>query len=1176
MPKLVTRLVVMAAMWIGFMPSISQAANTFANTGPLATARREHTATLLPNGKLLVVGGSTGSNGSLASAEIYDPATGSWSVTGSLATARYSHTATLLPNGKVLVVGGYGNSNGSYLAGAELYDPATGTWTATDSLATARRYHTATLLPNGKLLVVGGNGSSGYLASAELYDPATGSWSVTGSLATARYSHTATLLSNGKLLVAGGFNGYLANAELYDPATGIWTVTGSLTIGRAYHTATLLPNGKLIVTGGNSSSGSVASAELYNSATGTWTTTGSLATARLLHTATLLPNGKLLVVGGNGSGYLASAELYDPATGTWAASGPLAAVRGYHTATLLPNGKLLVAAGLGSGGNLASAELYDSATGTWAAAGNLAHAHSGCTATLLPTGKVLVAGGYDGSDGGYGNEGYLARAELYNPATGTWTATASLATGRQYHSATLLPNGKLLVAGGYNLDFSGSLATAELYDPATGSWTATGSLASAHHAHTATLLPNGKVLVAGGVQNGAIVASAELYDPATGSWTATGSLATARMVHTATLLPNGKVLVAGGSNNGNSGFLTSAELYDPATGIWTSTGALSIARGYYTMKLMPNGKVLVAGGRYNGNNVNSALFSSEVYDPVIGTWTATGSLVTARYYNTATLLPNGKLLVAGGVGNNGNPLAGAEVYDPTTGTWTATGSLATARNILTSTLLPNGKVLVTGGFNNGYFASAELYDVGLGFSGASRPVIGFASFDASGRLVLTGAGFLGISSASGGNGSQDSPTNYPVLQLRRLDNEQCVFLSYDPSVNVSDTSLRSAPVAAFPGYALATVFTNGIPSASAMVSYVLPAVPDIALEAPTGTPVTNGSGTLAYGSIATGQTKDLIVTVRNTGSGGLATIAASIAGPDAGQFSLVSTPPATLAAGTSAPFTIRYSPTSLGSKSAMLSIASNDPDENPFTLALTGTANNSPSDLMLSATSVVENAPANTTVGTFSSIDPDAGDSFTYSLVSGSGSNDNAAFTITGAALKINSSPVFATKSSYAIRIRTTDSGGLFFEKPFTITITMAAVVFTDWATAAGLTGANAALTATPFNDGVENILKYAFNMNASGPDVSVLTPGGNAGLPQISVDTSGAVPVLRVAFLRRKGSGLIYTPQRSNSLGSFVGMAGTQTVTSINAQWERVTVEEPAPPATAPSAFARVQVSLP
>ena len=169
-------------------------------------------------------------------------------------------------------------------------------------------------------------------------------------------------------------------------------------------------------------------------------------------------------------------------------------------------------------------------------------------------------------------------------------------------------------------------------------------------------------------------------------------------------------------------------------------------------------------------------------------------------------------------------------------------------------------------------------------------------------------------------------------------------------------------------------------------------------------------------------------------------------------------------------------------------------------------------------------------------------------------------------------SPVFATQSSYAIRIRTTDTGGLYFEKPFTISITAGAVVFTDWATAAGLTGADATLTATPFNDGIENLLKCAFNMNAGGPDVSVLT----AGLPQIAVDSSGSEPVLRVAFLRRKGSGLIYTAQRFSSLVGFVAMTGTPVVTPIDPQWERVSVEETFAPAIGSSAFARVRVRLP
>src|SRR6202030_328882 len=177
---------------------------TFDNTGSLTTARARHTATLLPNGKVLLAGGFDSSGDALTSAELYDPGSGTWTATGSLSTARYHHTATLLPNGKVLVAGGQGTSTNA-IASAELYDPASGTWTVTGSLNTARARHSATLLPNGKVLVAGGNDiSSNALASAELYDSTSGSWTFTGSLNSARYVHTATLLPNGKVLVAGG------------------------------------------------------------------------------------------------------------------------------------------------------------------------------------------------------------------------------------------------------------------------------------------------------------------------------------------------------------------------------------------------------------------------------------------------------------------------------------------------------------------------------------------------------------------------------------------------------------------------------------------------------------------------------------------------------------------------------------------------------------------------------------------------------------------------------------------------------------------------------------------------------------------------------------------------------------------------------------------------------------
>jgi Kelch motif/Galactose oxidase, central domain len=183
------------------------------------------------------------------------------------------------------------------------------------------------------------------------------------------------------------------------------------------------------------------------------------------------------------------------------------------------------------------------------------------------------------------------------------------------------------------------------------------------------------------------------------------------------------------------------------------------------------------------------------------------------------LLPNGKVLVAGGVGTSGF-LSSAELYDPASGTWTATGSLTTAREVHTATLLPNGKVLVAGGYNGGFLSSAELYDIGLGFTRPDwQPQITTATSPLvlGSSLMLTGSRFQGISQASGGN-FQDSSTNYPVVQLRNIDNSQVAFLPVDPTAGWSDTSFTSIPVNNFPpGPALVTVFTNGIPSDSTYV-----------------------------------------------------------------------------------------------------------------------------------------------------------------------------------------------------------------------------------------------------------------------------------------------------------------------------------------------------------------------
>jgi N-acetylneuraminic acid mutarotase len=201
------------------------------------------------------------------------------------------------------------------------------------------------------------------------------------------------------------------------------------------------------------------------------------------------------------------------------------------------------------------------------------------TATLLLNGQVLVAGGYNNN-----SVGIFSRAELYNPATETWTVTGELNTTRMAHKATLLSNGEVLVAGGYggNVGFSRNLSSAELYNPTTGTWTATGAMNTSRSGHTATLLPNGQVMVAGGYGLLSAELSAELYDPVSGFWTETAALNTARSQHTATLLTNGQVLVAGG--NGVNGPLSSAELYDSGTGMATAillTNAAKLPSGAF-------------------------------------------------------------------------------------------------------------------------------------------------------------------------------------------------------------------------------------------------------------------------------------------------------------------------------------------------------------------------------------------------------------------------------------------------------------------------------------------------------------------------------------------------------------------------------------------------------------------
>lgn len=653
---------------------------------------------------------------------VIDP---TWSVAAVPIKLRQDHTATLLSDGKVLLAGG-STSDGAD-GSTELYDPRTGRAELGPNLSSGRARHTATALLDGRVLLLGGFDGSSPIATAEIFDPTTGLVSATSSMNVERASHTATLLSDGRVLVVG--NG---SAELFDPVSESFSPLGVSPF--VNHAAVLTPDGRVLLVGANIADEAVA--QVFDPSSETFAATGAPTTFTPgSHSLTLLRNGRVLVYGGCpcfsvGGPIFSSnlAELWDATlaggTGAFQATGNGTLGRLGHTATLLPDGNVLILGALDATG-ASSAELYNPATGTFSAvAESLTAARSGHTATLLPNGNVLIIGGEQASA-----ELYLAGSSAQRTS---FENGPTMTTGRTEHTETTLNDGRVLFAGG-ELFSLGVTQSAEIFDEATQSFADGGAMQVVRRRHTATLLQDGRVLLTGGSDGTTPLSSAELWSAtgSSGTFTMAAALSTARENHTATVMADGRVLITGGTNA--SGGLASAEIFDPASDAFSQPIPMLAPMSGHEATLLRSGKVLVLGGSH-----------AELFDPSTETFAAAASPGTTHADVQLQTLSDGRVLAIGG-----DTLAG-ELFDPKLETFVFTQDAAVNRVRAASALLPTGQALILGGQIEATepptLQSAETFDAGAGTSGGFAltqnlvaPLTGHrATVLGSGAVLVTG------------------------------------------------------------------------------------------------------------------------------------------------------------------------------------------------------------------------------------------------------------------------------------------------------------------------------------------------------------------------------------------------------------------------------------------------------
>jgi hypothetical protein len=683
---------------------------------------------VLKDGRVLVTGGvSKTPEGSLvvhASAEVFDPATGRWSPVAPMTRARTVHSATVLKDGRVLVVGGLEAEWSLPMRSAEVFDPVQDTWTPVTSPSRTRGWHLAALLPDGSVLTAGGY-AEGEQGTLERYFPDADRW-VQLTPPVQGWWYGLQVLKDGRALLTRP-----GDAWLFDARTGTFSALSGSSLGGADHALALLPSGRML--------GLTRERAYLQGEDGRFRQTRAPVYDNAWNQALRLAGGGVLVVTSESDAQqqrVGFTQVFDEVTEEWVQRTPLSSPRiGFPVRVALPDGRALVAGGasdFNSNTHLATAELYTpppqcprTCGPAWLPLEPMHEARQEATATRLKDGSVLVVGG---SQPASTSSTYLSSAERFIPATRKWEVVGSLHTARVQHVATRLQDGRVLVTGGWTLKADGThgpLASAELYDPATGTWTLTGSMSRARSRHATTLLPDGRVLVVGGEYPPSTLA--ELYDPRTGTWTAAAPTLGPHWGTQLVSLPGGEVLALGGrvrvvddSPPSRVEVVPDTDVYEPVTGTWRAGPVMNVNRWQPAALVLPSGRVLV----FNGTRHSAQSGASELYEPSTRQWLPVGNVVEYRHYGfSAAVLSDGRVLATGGWRyfdhTEGTQPRGAELFEESSRGWLPTAVPRELRSNAVLVALDEGEALLAGG--NSGLASAELYVPNVCRGGPAAP-----------------------------------------------------------------------------------------------------------------------------------------------------------------------------------------------------------------------------------------------------------------------------------------------------------------------------------------------------------------------------------------------------------------------------------------------------------------------